>query len=353
MKRTYSISFVRFLYLFLTIAILTFQVKAQQLTFPEDSQYASVTQRIGITDITITYHRPGVKNRVIWGKLVPYNEVWRAGANENTTISFSSPVKINGNSLDAGTYGLHMIPTEKKWIIIFSKTSWAWGSFSYDQKEDALRVMVNPQNNNFTEWLTYNFQNAEPTSTDVAMTWEKVKIPFKIEVNVRNVVVENIRKELRGIARFTWQGWQQAANYCVKNDFNLEEANKWIKRSIAMNENFTNLMTESELLSNKGNSSEAEKYKNKALELGTEAELNAYGYQFLFAKNYDKAIEIFQMNIKKYPDSWNVYDSIGEAYVVKGDNNLAVENYTKAFKMVKDQKNKDRISNILKNLSSD
>src|SRR5712692_2724975 len=118
--------------------------QATELKIPRASQRGTVTQRIGLTDITITYHRPSVGGREIWGKTVPYGQVWRAGANENTTISFTDDVSVEGHALPAGTYGLHTLPTADQWTIIFSKNSTSWGSFSYDEKEDALRVTVKP-----------------------------------------------------------------------------------------------------------------------------------------------------------------------------------------------------------------
>src|SRR2546430_14737812 len=133
--------FGRVLLLFQTIPVLISLAHAQStiLDLPRPSQHAVLTQRIGITDITVNYHRPAVNGRKIWGGLVPYGEVWRAGANENTTVSFTSDVKVGGAALAAGTYGLHMIPSAQDWTIIFSKMSVAWGSFTYDQTEDALR----------------------------------------------------------------------------------------------------------------------------------------------------------------------------------------------------------------------
>ncbi len=129
------------------------------LDLPLPSQRAEITQRIGITDITISYHRPLVNDRKIWGGLVPYGKVWRAGANENTTIAFSDPVRIEGKPLDRGTYGLHMIPNADEWIIIFSKNSTSWGSFTYDQAEDALRVTAQPKAAEMHNALTYDFDS--------------------------------------------------------------------------------------------------------------------------------------------------------------------------------------------------
>jgi len=156
---------------------------------------ANVMQRLGTdTDITIEYSRPGVKGRTIWGKLVPYGLApgnkysegkpfpWRAGANENTTIEFSKDVLIEGNKLPAGKYGIHMIPSEKDWVIIFSKNNSAWGSFAYSQEEDALRVTVTPVEAPHQEWMIFGFDDLAGTSATAFLWWEKVKVPFKIEV---------------------------------------------------------------------------------------------------------------------------------------------------------------------------
>ena len=147
-----------------------------------------VTQRIGITDVTINYHRPMVNKRKVWGGLVPYGQVWRAGANENTTIKFTDPVTIEGKPLPKGTYGLHMIPGENEWTVIFSKNSTSWGSFTYDQAEDALRVTVKPQAAEFHEALTYDFDDVGPDSSVVTLRWEKVAVPFKVGVNTHEIV---------------------------------------------------------------------------------------------------------------------------------------------------------------------
>src|SRR5262245_21034472 len=145
-----------------------------ELNIPRVSQRGSVTQRIGLTNITINYHRPAVGGREIWGKVVPYGKVWRAGANENTTISFTDDVTVEGKALAGGTYGLHMIPDKDQWTIIFSKNSTSWGSFSYDEKEDALRVTTKPQPVEFREVLAYTFDEVKPDSTTAALRWEKL-----------------------------------------------------------------------------------------------------------------------------------------------------------------------------------
>jgi len=162
--------------------------RAQGLDLPRVSQHAKVTQRIGITEITIDYSRPLVNGRKIWGGLEAYGKVWRAGANENTTIEFSDPVRVEGKPLHQGTYGLHMIPGEKEWTVIFSKNHTSWGSYTYDSAEDALRVSVTPQASELHEALTYNFENPKPDSTVIAMRWEKIAVPFKVDLKVDEIV---------------------------------------------------------------------------------------------------------------------------------------------------------------------
>ena len=317
------------------------------LTLPEASPEASVSQRVGLTDIEIRYHRPAVNKRTVWGGLVPYDEVWRAGANENTTISFSSPVTVNGKPLPAGTYGLHMIPTKGDWTIAFSTVNVAWGSFSYDEKEDALRVTAKPQAAEFEERLSYRFDDPTEKSVQVAMTWEKVEVPFTVEVDTPSVVVASLRNELRGLPRFGWQGWNGAAAYAMRNKVDLDEALTWVDRSISMQENFTNLRTKAGILEAKGDAKSAADLRAKAMSIATEVEINAYGYQLLGAGKTDEAIEMFRKNVKDHPQSWNTYDSLAEAYDKKGDKKLAAENYRKAQNMTKDPEQKKRISGVL------
>jgi len=319
------------------------------LNLPQASPEASVGQTVGITEIKISYHRPAVNERKVWGDLVPYNEVWRAGANENTTISFSTDVAVSGQKLAAGTYGLHMLPTEKDWTVIFSNQAAAWGSFSYDQKEDALRITATPQPAEFEERLSYTLEEPTDTSVQAAMRWEKVRIAFPITVDTPQVVVASLRRELRGLPRFSWQGWNQAAAYCLRANVNLDEAIEWSNQSIALAETFTNLRVKAGLLEKKGDTKAAEALRAKSLPLANENELNNYGYQLLAQKKTDEAIETFKKNVKDHPGSWNVYDSLGEAYAVKGNKKLAVENYTKALSMAPEAQKK-RINGALAKL---
>ena len=342
----------RTLVLFLAVLVTANAALGQAfspLKTPQASPEASVDQVVGVTDIRIGYHRPAVNKRKVWGELVPYKEVWRAGANENTTISFSSDVSVGGQKLAAGTYGLHMIPTESDWTIIFSKQNAAWGSFSYDQKEDAARITATPQPAEFQERLGYTFEDPTDTSVQVAMRWEKVKVAFPVTVDTPQVVVESLRKELRGLGRFFWQGWNQAAAYCLRNNVNLDEALQWADESTKIAENFTNLRTKAGLLEKKGDTKTAEALRARSLALATETDMNNYGYQLLGQKKTDEAIAAFKKNVKDHPASWNVYDSLAEAYATKGDKKQATELYTKALSMAPESQKK-RINEALAKL---
>ncbi len=334
---------------FLAVSLLSAAAALGQpaLTLPQSSPKASISQTVGLTEVAITYHRPAVNKRTVWGELVPYDEVWRAGANENTTISFSTPVTVNGKPLAAGTYGLHMIPTKGDWTIALSTVNAAWGSFSYDEKEDALRVAAKPKAAAFEERLSFRFDDPTDRSVIVAMHWDKVEVPFTVEVDTPSVVVASLRNDLRGLPRFGWQGWNGAAAYAMRNKVNLDEALTWVDRSISMQENFTNLRTKAGILEAKGDAKTAAELRARAMTMATETDINMYGYQLLGSGKIDEAIEIFRKNVKDHPQSWNTYDSLAEAYEKKGDKKLAAENYRKAQNMTKDADQKKRIAAVL------
>src|SRR5271154_2602108 len=193
------------------------------LDLPLQSQRAEVSQTIGITSVTISYHRPLAKDREVWGGLVPYGKVWRAGANQNTTITFSDPVTVEGQPLDKGTYGLHMIPNADEWTIIFSKNSTSWGAFTYDQAEDALRVTVKPAAADMHNALTYDFDDLHKDSAVVELQWEKIAVPFKVSVDVHDVVEASLKKQLRNLSQYTWMSWDDAADYLLAEKAALDD----------------------------------------------------------------------------------------------------------------------------------
>jgi len=219
---------------------------AQQVDFPRPSPNASVSQMVGITDIAIHYSRPGVKGRKIWGGLVPYGEVWRTGANENTTIAFSTPVKIDGHELPAGTYGLQTIPTVGDWTVIFSKDAQLWGAFDYKPEHDALRVQAKPRPADPEERMGFEFADLTDHSAAVVLRWERLAVPFTVEVDTPKLVVERAKSNLG------WRALNQAAAYCLQNGCAGDQGLRWADASIAVDGNFSNYQTRARLLAKKG-----------------------------------------------------------------------------------------------------
>jgi hypothetical protein len=301
------------------------QAQSLVLDLPRDSQHAQVTQRIGITNVTINYHRPLVKGRKIFGGLEAYGKPWRAGANENTTIAFSDPVSIEGQPLAAGTYGLHMIPGESEWTVIFSKTATAWGSFSYDPKEDALRVAVKPQASEFHEALTYDFDDPKPNAATIVMRWDKIAVPFKVEVDTHAIVEESLHKQLRGIGQYTWEGWDEAASYLLAEKVDLEEALKYADRSIQVEERFENLISKANILDALNRKDDATLARNKALELATAVQLHGYGRQLQAEGKQEQAFEVFRVNMRKNPTHFVIHNEAARIACAKGDFDTAVK----------------------------
>src|SRR6184192_3869927 len=288
----------------LVVFVLGGTVSAQNdLNLPDVSQAAEVKQRIALTDITVKYHRPLVNGRKIWGGLVPYGKVWRAGANENTTIEFSDPVSVEGKPLPKGVYGLHMIPNQDSWTVIFSKTNTAWGSYSYDQKDDALRVDVKPKplaEND--EALEFEFENLKPTSTAVTLKWEKLGIPFAVFVNDADQTLQNIRAQMKGAGQFAWQAPDQAAQFCLTRKINLDEALRWADASIQNEERFENLSTKADILKALNRQDEAKKTWDQALGKAAAPQLYTYGRQLQNQKKGAEAMEIFKEVAKRFPN---------------------------------------------------
>jgi hypothetical protein len=318
---------------------------------PQASPASSVEQTVGLTDIKVTFHRPAINGRKVWGELVPYGEVWRAGANENTTVTFSSDVKIEGKPLRAGTYGVHMIPTQKDWTVIFTNMAVAWGSFTYDVKEDALRVSVKPrQASSNEERLTYRFDDPTNTKTTLVLAWEKLAVPVSIEVDTPKVVMASMRGELRGLPGFAPEGWAQAAAYWVKNGGPLDEALKMADKSIGMRPTYGSLNTRAAILDKQGKANDAKEARAKAMAIATENDLNLHAYGLIADKKVDEAIAEFKTIVDKFPASWNAHDSLGEALALKGDKAGSIAMYEKALALVKDPVQKKRIEGTLQRL---
>jgi len=328
------------------ITMVSFNGFAQGVTTPRTpSPAATTSQTIGISVVTVSYSRPSVKGREIWGKLVPYgwnaqgfgngnSAPWRAGANENTTIKFSHDAKVEGKPVPAGEYGLFfVINPDNTGELILSKDNRSWGSFWYEPKHDLLRTKIQLRDIPFTEMLTYDFINSTKNSSELVLNWEKKQFPVKVEFDVDNIVLANAAEELKGTVGFNWQGYASAANYAVQNKTNYEQALTWIDRAIATNNSFSTLSVKSNILKAMGKTEEADKIMNEAIAIANEGELNQYGYQLLAGGQQDKAIEILTLNTKRFPKSANCFDSLGEALATKGDKKNAILNFKKSLSL--------------------
>jgi hypothetical protein len=329
----------------LTMAIVFSSATAYaQLNLPQPSPAATVEQTIGITSVKVVYHRPSINGRTVWGQLVPYNEPWRAGANENTTVTFSSEVKVGGKPLKAGTYGLHMIPTAREWTIAFSNMAVAWGSFTYDPKEDALRVTVTPRTEAASEErLSYGFDDVTDTKATLVLRWEKLAVPIAIEIDTPKVVMASVRNELRGVGGFRGETLTQAARYWVRNGGNLDEALKFTETALQRGGGYQTRMVRAQIFEKKGNAAAAADERKKAQDIASENDLIQTAYGLLGDKKLDEAIKLFVTITQRFPDSWNAHDSLGEALAAKGDKAGAMASYNKALSLAKEPAQKKRI----------
>ncbi|MEO6133059.1 MAG: DUF2911 domain-containing protein, partial [Saprospiraceae bacterium] len=306
---------------------------------------AEVKQTIGISTVSVSYSRPSVKGRVIWGDLVPYGynvqnfgnqkpAPWRAGANENTVIEFSHNAKVEGHDVPAGRYGLFFtVNNDETAEVIFSKDSRSWGSFFYEADHDLFRSKIQLRSHAMTELLTYDFINMDKNSAELVMNWENNQFPVKIEFAVDDIVMANAMEELKGPAGFNWEGYNQAANYALQNKVSPAQGILWADQAIAQKRNYNTLMVKSGLLEQLGKNTEAEQIRTEALKMGTEAELNAYGYQLLNQAKNDEAIHIMMLNTKNHPESANAWDSLGEAYAINGDKANAIKSFKKSLSL--------------------
>jgi hypothetical protein len=345
----------------LLVALCTWQVTAQSLTLPPsgNNQKSSVTQWIGPVSVTINYsspdvHAPNGQDRTghIWGELVHYGFIdqgfgtskaapWRAGANENTTISLSHDVMINGEPLQAGTYGLFLaVEKDAPSTWIFSKNHTSWGSYFYDPKEDALRIPTQLQEAPYTEWLTFTFEDRQPNTATVVLQWENKKVPLKIDVpNADNLYVAKMREELRSSPGLNWRAWTQAAQFCAQRKINLEEALQWadyaINAPFVGEENFTTLQTKAMVLTAMGKETEAEVIMDKAIRqpTATVQAVHQYGRTLLDAGKKEKAMEVFKRNRQLHPeDTFTTYVGLARGYTAIGDKKNAIKNWETAIK---------------------
>lgn len=254
-----------------TLAAAAFALPAfaqATLTLPAPSPGAGLTQTIGTTDFTLTYSRPGVKDRVIWGGLVPYDQPWRTGANAATTLTFGDDVTVEGQPLAAGTYAIVTMPGRDQWTVAFSPQKNLWRGTTYDPAQDVLRVQVKPEAAAFVERLQFTFDFASPSAADLALRWEKLRVPVRIAVDVNAKVLKDAKAAVAASEADAWRVPQRAAAWCLDNDGPLEQATAWAAQAVAAKENFQTLSLAARVADRAGNRKDAVAQMKKAVALG-------------------------------------------------------------------------------------
>ena len=355
------------------VAFLVFSMPAfsqiMPLTLTPDggNKKASVSEQIGIVKISITYSRPGVKGReghiyntpvahygfVDQGHGTSTAAPWRAGANENTAITFSHPVSVEGHDLPAGSYGFFIALGEEESTLIFSKVSNSWGSFYYDPSQDALRVTVkNVPLEKSVEWLKYEFLDETDSTATIAMSWEKRMIPFKVEADVHGLQIAAFESDFRTTRPY--YDYIAAADYCVQNNVALDKALAWIDRGtyfrVMGEKNFRTLSTKASVLMKMNRVEEAKKVMQEAIPLGTVTDVHYWGRALLNLKQKDEAFKVFKFNYDKNPNVFTTNVGMGRGYSAIGDFKKALTYMKAALPQAPDELNKTSVAGMIKRL---
>ncbi|HUP65120.1 MAG TPA: DUF2911 domain-containing protein [Thermoanaerobaculia bacterium] len=255
------------LFLPVLFLLVTATAAVAQVEYPRLSPRATVEQQVGLAEVTIRYNRPSMRGRTIWGELVPYGQVWRTGANEATTIEISDDVTVNGQKLAKGIYSIHTIPGPEEWTLIFNSVAQQWGSYTYDAAKDVVRLQVRPiASAHVHELFTVAFPHVTEDSAEVHLAWDRLMVPFNIEVATEAKVLASIRSQLG------WGPLYQAANWAFQNEVEGADTMQWVDQSIALRETWQNLQLKARLLAAAGNRREAVTFGERALRLGAAAQ---------------------------------------------------------------------------------
>lgn len=353
--------------------------RAKDITLPPsgDNQVCSVTQGIGLVRVSITYSSPHVHTREgvdrkghIWGELVPYGLYdlgynnckecpWRGGANENTVFTVSHDVRVEGQPLPAGSYGLFFVAGKEEWTVIFSKNHESWGAFWYDPAEDQLRVKVKASPCGYREWLTYDFVERAPDRATVALIWENLEIPFKITVDdMPGVYVANLKQEFRNAQAFKWENFRDAAEYCLGAHAHLDQGLLWAEEAVSRPgngvENFQTLSTLANLQRANGKAEEAGRTLERAMALPTAGPIDIHqlARSLMIAGDNEGARKAFLANAKRFPNQWPVNVGLARAAAISGDMKQAASHARQALPQAPDEANRKNIEDLIKQYES-
>ncbi|MGV3539695.1 MAG: DUF2911 domain-containing protein [Rufibacter sp.] len=277
---------------FLLLFCLNLAVFAQtQLKLPQASPRNKVTYTIGMTEVTINYSAPGVKDREIWGKLVPYGQIWRAGANEATTITFSTNARMQQETIPAGTYGLYLLPQDAStWFLVLSKQTNLWGTEGYDPKQDLFRLPFTPEAAPFHETLQYTIKDIQPNVGRLTLNWADKQLVMPIRVETHAHAMQSIKESLASAEKNDWSAYAQAVNYLIQQNQDHEQALTWINQSLAIEENFYNTWLKAKLLAQKEEYETALELNRKAQQLGKKTKESYQAY----SKEIEQAEKIWK-----------------------------------------------------------
>jgi tetratricopeptide (TPR) repeat protein len=351
---------------------------AQDISLPPsgDNQKCSITQHIGLATVTVDYSSPDVhapdgsdRHGKIWGTLIPYGYheenfgtcgkkcPWRGGANENTVVRFSHDVTVEGKPLAAGAYGLHFLAGQPEWTVIFSKNSTSWGSFRYDEAEDALRVTVKSETAPYREWLAYDFIDRSTDHAVLALEWEDLRVPIAIAVpQTAELYYQTISGELRSSPGFDWHSWQQGADYLVQAKIHLDVAERWAQNAVSLpfigKEEFDSLHTLSTVQKALGKDAESQATMAKALALPSTGPFDIYGYARPMIKDgkAQEALKIFQDAAKRMPGQWPLDLGIARAESALGHYPVALKYAKSALTVAPDDPNRDNVKRMIAKL---
>lgn len=349
--------------------------RAQTITQPYsgDNQKASVTQWIGPVSVTVDYsspdvHAPDGEDRAgrIWGGLVPYglhdlgfNDCrecpWRAGANQNTVFTVSHDVMVEGQRLPKGAYGLFMIADPEEWTVIFSSNSTSWGAYTYDPKEDVLRIKVKPAKSTYHEWLTYEFTDRRPDRATVALRWENLEVPIRIAVeNIDDLYVAQIKRELRNRDGYSWNNWMAAAEYCLEHKTHLKDGLWFAEQAVGWEgigqRNFQTLTTLAQLQIANGMKDEAAKTLAEALgpKRADVRQMHYFGRKLQQQGENRLALQVYEANAKAHPNQWPVNLGLARGWSALGDKSRAIAFARKALPQAPDSLNRANIERLIR-----